>query len=188
MSLVDYGDRGVPNVFLEAPLTSGGPWNAAHFKNKTYDGLVKQYVAAVDLQTQKTLAGKIETLLLERDAARDPVLHRRADRDRPRACTASTRPRSRRSTSRTPTRPRSRARGGERRWLGFILKRIGLGLITLWILSLIVFFAAQVLPGRPGPGDPRAAGRPLGGQGPVAPARHRQAGDLAVLDLDQRTS
>jgi len=64
MSLVDYGDRGVPNVFLEAPLTSGGPWNAAHFKNPTYDNLVKQYVASVDLQTQKTLAGKIETLLL----------------------------------------------------------------------------------------------------------------------------
>jgi peptide/nickel transport system substrate-binding protein len=64
MSLVDYGDRGVPNVFLEAPLTSGGPWNAAHFKNSKYDGLVKQYVAAVDLQTQKKLAGQIETLLL----------------------------------------------------------------------------------------------------------------------------
>src|SRR6059058_5949962 len=31
----------------------------------------------------------------------------------------------------------------------FILKRIGLGLITLWILSLIVFFAAQILPGDP---------------------------------------
>jgi peptide/nickel transport system substrate-binding protein len=64
MSLVDYGDRGVPNVFLEAPLTSGGPWNAAHFKNPTYDGLVKQYVAAVDLATQRSLAGKIEKLLL----------------------------------------------------------------------------------------------------------------------------
>ncbi len=64
MSLVDYGDRGVPNVFLEAPLTSGGPWNAAHFKNPQYDKLVKQYVAAVDLTTQKSLAGQIETLLL----------------------------------------------------------------------------------------------------------------------------
>jgi peptide/nickel transport system substrate-binding protein len=64
MSLVDYGDRGVPNVYLEAPLTSTGPWNAAHFKNPAYDKLVKQYVAAVDLQTQKSIAGKIETLLL----------------------------------------------------------------------------------------------------------------------------
>lgn len=64
MSLVGYGDRGVPNVFLEAALESTGPWNAARFKNKTYDDLVKQYVAAVDLQTQRTIAGKIETLLL----------------------------------------------------------------------------------------------------------------------------
>ena len=40
MSLVDYGDRGVPNVFLDAPLTSDGPWNAAHFKNPQYDTLV----------------------------------------------------------------------------------------------------------------------------------------------------
>jgi peptide/nickel transport system substrate-binding protein len=65
MSLVDYGDRGVPNVFLESPLVTGGPWNAAHFSNKTYDNLVKQYVAAIDLQAQKQIAGKIEKLLLD---------------------------------------------------------------------------------------------------------------------------
>ncbi|MGI8713670.1 MAG: ABC transporter substrate-binding protein [Solirubrobacteraceae bacterium] len=64
MSLVAYGDRGVPNVFLESALESTGPWNAARFKNKPYDDLVAQYVAAVDLQTQRTIAGKIETLLL----------------------------------------------------------------------------------------------------------------------------
>jgi len=65
MSLVDYGDRGVPNVFLDAPLLSAGTWNAAHFKNPQYDSLVKQYTAALDLQAQKTIAGKIETLLLD---------------------------------------------------------------------------------------------------------------------------
>ena len=65
MSLVDYGDRGVPNVFLEAPLTSTGVWNAARFKNSTYDSLVKQYVAALDLQAQKAVAGKIQNLLLQ---------------------------------------------------------------------------------------------------------------------------
>ena len=32
----------------------------------------------------------------------------------------------------------------------FILKRVGLALITLWILSVIVFFVGQVLPGDPG--------------------------------------
>jgi peptide/nickel transport system substrate-binding protein len=64
-SLVDYGDRGVPNVFLGPPLESGGAWNAAHFNNKTYDKLAKQYVAAVDLQSQRKIAGQIETLLLQ---------------------------------------------------------------------------------------------------------------------------
>jgi peptide/nickel transport system substrate-binding protein len=71
MSLVDYGDRGSPNVYLSAPLTSPGTWNAAHFKNKQYDGLVKQYVAALDLQTQKSIAGKIENLLL----AETPIIY-----------------------------------------------------------------------------------------------------------------
>ncbi|MGN6379359.1 MAG: ABC transporter substrate-binding protein [Gaiellales bacterium] len=65
MSLVDYGHRGVPNVFLNATLTSKGAWNAAHFKNPTYDSLYKQFVATVDLQTQKTLAAKIQRLLLD---------------------------------------------------------------------------------------------------------------------------
>jgi peptide/nickel transport system substrate-binding protein len=71
MSLVDYGHRSVPNVFLGAPLqtinatTGTGAWNAAHFNNAQYDKLVAQYIAAVDLSTQKSLAGQIETLLLD---------------------------------------------------------------------------------------------------------------------------
>jgi peptide/nickel transport system permease protein len=32
----------------------------------------------------------------------------------------------------------------------FFLKRLGLAVITLWLLSMIVFFAGQVLPGDPG--------------------------------------
>lgn len=65
IGITDYGHRGVPNVFLSAPLTSGGTWNAARFKNKDYDSLVAQYVAAVDLQTQRGVAGKIQRLLLD---------------------------------------------------------------------------------------------------------------------------
>jgi peptide/nickel transport system substrate-binding protein len=71
MSLVDYGHRSVPNVFLTAPLETTnakagtGPWNAAHFSNAQYDKLVTQYIAAADLSTQKSLAGQIETLLLD---------------------------------------------------------------------------------------------------------------------------
>jgi peptide/nickel transport system substrate-binding protein len=65
MGIVDYAHRAVPNVYLTAPLTSTGVWNAAHFKNPKYDKLVKSYVSAVDLQTQRRLAKQIETLLLD---------------------------------------------------------------------------------------------------------------------------
>jgi len=71
MSLVDYGHRSVPNVFLGAPLetinakTGTGSWNAAHFNNSQYDKLAAQYVAAADLSTQRSIAGQIETLLLD---------------------------------------------------------------------------------------------------------------------------
>jgi peptide/nickel transport system substrate-binding protein len=71
MSIVDYGARGVPNVFLGAPLqsinakTGQGAWNAARFNDPTYDALSKQFIAAVDLSTQRRLAGQIERLLLD---------------------------------------------------------------------------------------------------------------------------
>jgi peptide/nickel transport system substrate-binding protein len=77
MSLVDYGHRSVPNVFLTSPLetinakTGTGSWNAAHFNNSQYDSLVSQYIAATDLSTQRSLAGQIETLLL----AQTPVIY-----------------------------------------------------------------------------------------------------------------
>jgi peptide/nickel transport system substrate-binding protein len=76
MSLVDYGHRSVPNVFLTAPLettnakSGTGPWNAAHFNNAQYDKLVTQYIGASDATSQKSLAGQIETLLL----AQTPII------------------------------------------------------------------------------------------------------------------
>ncbi|MDX8490105.1 ABC transporter substrate-binding protein [Mesorhizobium sp. VK22B] len=65
MGITDYGHRGVPNVYLAAPLKSDGTWNAAHFKNKDYDQLATSYIAALDLEAQKADAGKIQKLLLE---------------------------------------------------------------------------------------------------------------------------
>jgi len=63
--------RRVPNVFLSAPLqttnaaTGTGSWNAAHFNDTQYDTLSQQYITAVDLSTQRTIAGQIQTLLLD---------------------------------------------------------------------------------------------------------------------------
>jgi len=71
VSCVAYGARGVPNLFLQAPLqsvnakTGQGAWNAARFNNRAYDKLSKQFIAAADLSTQRRLAKQIEFLLLE---------------------------------------------------------------------------------------------------------------------------
>lgn len=65
MGITDYGHRGVPNVFLQAPLMSTGTWNAAHFKNAEYDQLAASYIAALDLDAQREAASKIQTLLLD---------------------------------------------------------------------------------------------------------------------------
>jgi peptide/nickel transport system substrate-binding protein len=71
MSLVDYGARSVPNLYLQAPLqtinakTGSGSWNAARFNNPTFDKLSQEYIAAIDLPTQRRLAGQIQTLLLD---------------------------------------------------------------------------------------------------------------------------
>jgi len=71
VSCVAYGARGVPNLFLEAPLqsvnakTGQGAWNAARFNDRAYDKLSKQFIAAADLSTQRRLAKQIELLLLD---------------------------------------------------------------------------------------------------------------------------
>ncbi|WP_042271862.1 ABC transporter substrate-binding protein [Paraburkholderia heleia] len=65
LGMTDYGHRGVPNVFLNAPLTSGGTWNAAHFRNAQYDKLVAQFAATLDVAAQKQVARQIQTLLLD---------------------------------------------------------------------------------------------------------------------------
>jgi peptide/nickel transport system substrate-binding protein len=68
MGITDYGHRPVPNVYLTAALSGDpkvGVWNSAHFKNDQYDSLVQQYVAALDIDSQKAVAKQIEELLLD---------------------------------------------------------------------------------------------------------------------------
>ena len=65
MGIEDYAHRGVPNILLSATLASTGSFNAAHFKNKTYDGLAADYIATLDPLSQRIIAGKIQRLLLD---------------------------------------------------------------------------------------------------------------------------
>jgi peptide/nickel transport system permease protein len=59
----------------------------------------------------------------------------------------------------------------------FVLRRIALAIVTLWILSVIVFAAAQVLPGDPG----RAVLGPLAAQSAVNALDHQLGTDRSVL-------
>ncbi len=68
MGITDYGHRPVPNVYLTAALSGDpkvGVWNSAHFKNDAYDELVRQYVAALDVESQRGVAKQIQELLLD---------------------------------------------------------------------------------------------------------------------------
>jgi peptide/nickel transport system permease protein len=59
----------------------------------------------------------------------------------------------------------------------YLLRRIGLALITLWLLSLIVFFAGQVLPGDPG----RAVLGPFASKAAVAAQDHQFGLDRPLI-------
>jgi len=65
LGITDYAHRSVPNVFLKSPLVSDGPWNAAHFKNPAYDGMVTSYLKALDIGAQRAAASDIQKLLLD---------------------------------------------------------------------------------------------------------------------------
>jgi peptide/nickel transport system substrate-binding protein len=63
MGIVNYGHRGVPNVYMGAPLLSDGQWNASHWVNSDYDQLFADFTAAPDLDVQRQLAGQIQAML-----------------------------------------------------------------------------------------------------------------------------
>jgi len=68
IGITDYGHRGVPDVFLSAPLKSvdkGGVWNGAEFANAEYDALVDEYSSSTDLQSQQAASAKIQALLVD---------------------------------------------------------------------------------------------------------------------------
>ena len=74
MGITDYGHRGVPDVYLNAPLrsydeyvssggTSPGVWNAAEYSSTEYDAAVETYASSTDLQSQQAAAEKIQAIL-----------------------------------------------------------------------------------------------------------------------------
>ncbi|MFZ4810949.1 MAG: ABC transporter substrate-binding protein [Ilumatobacteraceae bacterium] len=72
IGITDFGHRGVPDVYLNAPLRSfdkqpdsGGVWNAAEYSSAEYDAAVDTYSSSPDLQSQKAAAETIQGILQE---------------------------------------------------------------------------------------------------------------------------
>ena len=70
IGITDYGHRGVPDVYLTAPLKSfdsqpesGGVWNAAEYSSAEYDAAVETYASSADLQSQQAAAKAIQDIL-----------------------------------------------------------------------------------------------------------------------------
>ena len=62
--IVDYGHRAVPLTYLNAALRTGGVWNAARYKNATFDRMVADFTAAPSVGEQRRNARRIQQHLL----------------------------------------------------------------------------------------------------------------------------
>jgi peptide/nickel transport system substrate-binding protein len=65
IGIVDYGHRGVPDVYLNASLSTKGAWNSAQYSSPEYDQAFRNYQASVGVDAQRQAAGEIEKILLE---------------------------------------------------------------------------------------------------------------------------
>ncbi len=59
--IVDYGNRGTPDVYLVKAYATG-EWNSAHYNSAEFNGAVKEYQASLDLAGRKTTVKKIQEI------------------------------------------------------------------------------------------------------------------------------
>ena len=187
MGITDYGHRGVPNVFLSAPLRSDGTWNSAHFKNaglrRAGDQLyrlARPGIAARQRRQDPDPAARrdaadLHLLLRLPDGDEEGSDRRRADGDGP-----SVMLKDARASLMLSDRLRQSAgegAGGRGDTIVFLLKRVALSLVTLWLLSVLVFAGGQLLPGNIG----RAMLGPFADERAVEVLNHEMGTDRPVL-------
>jgi len=63
--IVDYGARATPLTYLNAALKSGGVWNAARFKDKSFDKMISNFEASSSLAGQKKYSRQMQLELLK---------------------------------------------------------------------------------------------------------------------------
>lgn len=62
--IVDYGNRGTPDVYLVKAYATG-EWNSAHYVSEDFRAAVKEYQAALDLDGRKAAVKKIQAIAQE---------------------------------------------------------------------------------------------------------------------------
>jgi peptide/nickel transport system substrate-binding protein len=65
IGIVDYGHRGVPDVYLNASLATNGAWNSAQYASEEYMEAFHEYQASIGVEAQKAAAGKLEGIVTE---------------------------------------------------------------------------------------------------------------------------
>lgn len=69
IGIFGWGNRGIPNIYLSAQLMSDGRYAASHFNNSQFDSLTNTFFASLDVEGQRSVAGKIQRLLLDETPA-----------------------------------------------------------------------------------------------------------------------
>jgi len=64
ITCTNWGARPVPDTLLTAALQTDGVWNASHYSNKTFDGLIKSYLSNPNFSDQQKYAVQMQNILL----------------------------------------------------------------------------------------------------------------------------
>ena len=59
--IVDYGNRGTPDVYLVKAYATG-EWNSAHYLSEEFNAAVQEYQATLDLESRKAAVKKIQEI------------------------------------------------------------------------------------------------------------------------------
>jgi peptide/nickel transport system substrate-binding protein len=74
MTMCEFTSRATPNVVLNSVYTTGGVYNMMRYSNPEVDQLITDYIAASDLEQQRGISAKLETLLLDETPAVIPYV------------------------------------------------------------------------------------------------------------------
>lgn len=77
-NITNWGGRATPSQYLGTAYVTGSVWNASHWSNPAFDGLVGQLDAELDLDKRKGIAQQIATIMTDEVPAIIPFFIRAA--------------------------------------------------------------------------------------------------------------